>query len=63
MQMYNVCDVGKISEGVREKLDRDIQNGDDINRTDKRQFLLTEDGLKSFLMHILSQIGVLTFIL
>ena len=63
MQMYNVCDVGEISESIREKLDRDIQNGDDINRTDKRQFLLTEDGLKSFLMHVLSQIGVLTFVL
>ena len=63
MQMYNVCDLGKISESVREKPNRDLQNGDEINRTDKGQFLLTEDGLKSFLMHFLSQIGTLTFVL
>ena len=34
-----MCDCGKISESVREKLERDIPNGDNIDHTDKRQFL------------------------
>ena len=38
MQMYHVCDLGKISENVRVKSEREIQNGDDIDRTDKRLF-------------------------
>ena len=33
-KMYHVCDLGKISESVREKSKRYIQNGDDIDRTD-----------------------------
>ena len=40
--MYHVCDLGKISESAREKSERDIQNGDDIDRTDYRQFLYSE---------------------
>ena len=36
MQIYHVCDLGNISESVRGKLERYIQNGDD---SDKRQFL------------------------
>ena len=38
MHMYHVCDLGKISESAREKSERDIQNGDDIDSTDKRSF-------------------------
>ena len=45
MQMYHICDLRKISESVREKSQRDIQNGDDIDRTNKRQSLFT---VKSF---------------
>ena len=37
----------KISESVREKLERDIQNSDDIDCTDERQFLFTEKSLKN----------------
>ena len=42
MQMYNVCDLGKISESVRERSERDIQNGDDIDRTDEAVFIHRE---------------------
>ena len=45
LYMYHVCDLGKISESVREKLERDIQNGGDIDSIDKMQFLFTEKKL------------------
>ena len=44
--MYHVCDRGKISESVREKSERNKQNGDDIDLTDKRQILFTEKSSK-----------------
>ena len=62
MQMYPVYDLGKISESVREKSERYMQNGDDIDRTDRGSFYLPRKALKSFLVHVLSQIGVLLFV-
>ena len=54
MLMYHVYDLRKISESIREKSERDIQNGDDIDRTDKRQFLFTEKSFrKCVLMFVL----------
>ena len=47
MQIYHVCDLGKISESVREKSKRYIQNGGDIDRTDKRQFLFIEESFRN----------------
>ena len=42
-----------------QKLERDIQNGDDIDRADKRQFLFTEKRFRN----LSSLIGVLMFVL
>ena len=45
MQIYHVYDSGKIFESVREKSERDIQNGDEIDRTDKRQHFIHREKL------------------
>ena len=63
MQMYHVCNLGKKSASVPEMSEGDIQNGDDIDHTGKRQFLFTEKSFRNLLEHVLSQIGVLKFIL
>ena len=48
MQMYHMCDLRKISECVGEKSERDIQNGKNIDRTDKRKFLFTKNSFRNF---------------
>ena len=47
MQMYHVCDHGNVYESVLDKSERDLQNGDSIDRTDKRQFLFTEKSFRT----------------
>ena len=47
--MHQVCDLRKISESAREKSERDIQNGDDIDRTNGDSFSSREKLEKSFL--------------
>ena len=47
MQMHHMCYLGKISESMREKSERDIQNGDEFDRTDRRHFLFTEKRRKA----------------
>ena len=60
--MHQVCDLRKISESAREKSERDKQNGDDIDRANGDSFSSREKLEKSFLVLVLSQIGVLRFV-
>ena len=60
MQMYHLCDLGKISESVREKAmgnlylffreksEQDMQNGDDIDQTDRGSFYSLRKALDIF---------------
>ena len=66
MQMYHACDLRKISESVQEKSEWDIQNGDDIDHINKRQFFFAEENFRSLswcMSYHRSQIGVLMFVL
>ena len=48
MQVYHMCDLGKISESERKKSERDLQNGDDIDLLTRSSFYLPRKALEIF---------------